>query len=34
MIALGAVMVNNSGKTIDETADFIIAEIEKKRTAK
>jgi cytidylate kinase len=34
MIALGAVVVNNSGKSIEDTADFIIAEVEKRRAAK
>ena len=31
MVALGAVTINNSGKTIEETADVIIAEIEKRK---
>ena len=30
MIALGALVINNSGQTIEETADIIIAEIEKR----
>jgi cytidylate kinase len=31
MIALGALVVNNSGKSIEDTADYIISEIEKRR---
>lgn len=34
MIALGAMVINNSGQTIPETADIIIAEVEKRRAAK
>jgi cytidylate kinase len=34
MIALGAMIINNTGQTIDETADIIIAEIEKRRAAR
>lgn len=30
MIALGAVVINNSGQTIDQTADLIISEINKR----
>jgi cytidylate kinase len=33
MIALGALVINNSGQTIEETADLIIAEVEKRRAA-
>jgi cytidylate kinase len=31
MIALGALVVNNSGKSIEETADYIISEIQKRQ---
>ena len=31
MVALGALVVNNSGKSIEDTADFIVSEIEKRR---
>ena len=34
MVALGAITINNSGKTLEETADAIIAEVEKKKAAR
>jgi len=34
MIALGAMVINNSGQTIEETANLIIAEVERRRSAK
>lgn len=34
MVALGAMVINNSGQTIDETADIIIAEVNKRIAAR